>query len=32
MADKSIKIFANIKEEVFLAMANVQKYDEETQQ
>ena len=32
MADKSIKIFANIKEEVFLTMANVQKYDEETQQ
>ena len=29
---KTIKIFANIKEEVFLAMANVRKYDEQTQQ
>lgn len=28
---KSIKIFANIKEEAFRAMVDVQKYDEETQ-
>lgn len=31
MAEHSIKIFANIKEEVFRAMVDVQKYDEQTQ-
>ena len=31
MADKSIKIFANIQEEAFRAMVDVRKYDEQTQ-